>query len=110
MARFTSLLEGKEIRTPEEDFRKAKKVEQYRIGERAVYLPAGLRWNYLPLAEIREAEEAHRAVTAGKCVAVTERRPTLWLKTEGGTVTLDLERPASLPLLLEAIRKAKGTE
>ena len=105
MAKFTSLLEGKEIENPAEDFRAAQRVEQYRLGPEALYIPAGLRWNYLPLREIQEAEEAHRSVTAGKCVAVTERRPTLLLKTESQTFTLNLERPASLKPFLDALQK-----
>ena len=100
----TCILEGKSIDAPAEDFRGAARVEQYRISAKALYIPAGLRWTYLPLAEIREAEESHHSVTAGKCVAVTERRPTLLIRTESGEWTLQLEKDESLQKLLAAIR------
>ena len=46
----TSLLEGKSIPDPAEDLKKARRVEQYRLGARALYIPEGLRWRYLPLS------------------------------------------------------------
>ena len=104
MFKPVSMLEGKSIASPEEDFRAARRVEQYRLGKAALYIPAGLRWNYLPLSEIRKAEESHRSVTAGKCVAVTEKRPTLLVETEAGSFHFPLERQESLQLILAAIR------
>ena len=103
MSRFHCLLEGQDIPSPEEDFRAAKRLEQYRLGAGALYIPAGLRWNYLPLAAIRTAEESHRCVTAGKCVAVTERRPVLLLHTASEDFTLPLEKAESLRTLLAAL-------
>ena len=108
MAKLTCLLAGCELENAAEDFRSAQRVEQYRLSACAVYIPAGLRWNYLPLRAVREAEESHRSVTAGKCVAVTERRPTLLLKTDGEEFTLPLEKPESLQRLLDAVRAAKA--
>ena len=45
-------------------------------------------------------------MTAGKCVAVTEKRPTLQLDTETESFLLPLERPESLRLLIDAVREA----
>ena len=42
--KFISLLPGRELSDLKEDFRAAKKLEQYRLGEKAVYLPRGLSW------------------------------------------------------------------
>ncbi len=100
----TCLLDGKAIDAPAEDFRTAQRVEQYRISARALYLPSGLRWTYLPLREIRSAEASHRVVSAGKCVSVVEHRPTLLLTCDGGEYKLNLERTESLQKLLDAIR------
>ena len=106
MFKPTCLLPGKELAAAEADFKAARRVEQYRLGAEAVYIPAGLRWNYLPLREIVSAEESHRSVTAGKCVSVTEKRPTLLLKTETASFPLPLEKRESLELLLAAcVRK-----
>ncbi len=104
MFKAVSMVEGKSIASPEEDFRRARRVEQYRISEAALYVPAGLRWSYLPLSEILEAEESHYTVTAGKCVAVREKRPTLSVKTQAGSFHFPLERQESLTLLLNAIQ------
>ena len=62
MFKPTSILEGKTIDAPEADFRAAKRVEQYRISDKALYIPAGLKWTYLPLSAVESVEESHRCV------------------------------------------------
>ena len=108
MFKPTSLLEGKTIDSPEADLRAAKRVEQYRISEKALYIPAGLRWTYLPLSEIESAEESHRCVVAGKCVAVEEKRPSLLLRAGGKEFSFNLEKAASLEILMERIWASRG--
>jgi hypothetical protein len=105
MAKFNSLISGVEIASAAEDFRAALKVEQYRIGKEAVYIPSGFSWNYVPLAAVSAAEDSHRSVTAGHCVTVTERKPAVDLVTEAGTFTLNLERPGSVQQILDALKK-----
>ena len=102
----TSLLEGKQIEDPAADLRGAKRVEQYRVSSRALYLPSGLRWTYIPLSEVREIAESHRSVSAGKCVSVVERRPVLEVRTEQETFKLNLEKAASVETLLRILRPA----
>ena len=97
------LVEGKEIVNIREDFRSARKVEQYRISGKALYLPAGLRWNYVPLSEIRQADESFRVISAGHCVPVREKRPELDLMTPSGPIHLQLEKQESMRLILEAL-------
>ena len=99
----TSLVPGLSLEDPKEDFRGAKRVEQYRLSEKALYIPAGLRWNYLPLSAVRSAQASHRVVSAGKCVSVDLHRPTLALETDAGPMKLDLERQESLEKLLREI-------
>lgn len=105
MAKYHSLIPGKEIVAAAEDFRGAIKVEQYRIGKEAVYIPSGLSWNYVPLAAVSAADGSHRSVTAGHCVTVTERKPAVELLTDTGSFTLNLERQDSVGKILEAIGK-----
>ena len=93
------------ITDPAADFRSAGRLEQYRIGREAIYLPAGLRWSYIPISAVEQAEEAHRVISAGHCVTVREKRPVLQLETKAGPVTLNLEKADSLPKLLEALNK-----
>ena len=103
MAKFTSLLPGIELSDAKEDFRTAKKLEQYRLGEKAVYLPRGLSWEYIPVSEIRRAQRSRRVISAGHCVTVREEKPAVDLETEQGVFTLNLEKPASAAAVLEAL-------
>ena len=91
------------IENVKEDFKKAEKVEQYRLGELALYVPEGLRWSYLPLAEIRKAEESFRVISAGHCVPVRERRPEIDLIHREGKLHLPLEKRESMEKILRAI-------
>ena len=104
MARFSSLIPDREIENAADDFRTALKVEQYRIGKAAVYLPAGLRWKYIPLAEIQNAGDSYRSVTAGHCVTVTERKPAVEIITAVGSFTLNLEKIENVQKICDMIR------
>ncbi len=108
MQKFTCLIPGKELADPGEDFRSARRLEQYRLGEKALFLPRGLRWDYLPLEEIRRAERSRRVISAGHCVTVREEKPALDLETGSGTYTLNLEKPASAESLLAALDRGEG--
>ena len=105
MAKFSSLIPGVEIENAAEDFRAALRVEQYRIGKKAVYLPAGFRWEYIPLSAVVSADGSHRSVTAGHCVTVTERKPAVALMTGGNSFTLNLDKQENAQKILDAIGK-----
>lgn len=105
MAKFRSLIDKIQLSDPAADFRGAQKAEQYRIGREAVYIPAGFKWDYLPYAAIESAEESHRNICSGKCVTVTEVRPSVQLKTEAGSFILNFEKRESVELILKAIGK-----
>ena len=104
MPKLSSLLAGKEIDNAEADFLAAERIEQYRLGSAALYIPAGLRWNYIPLSAIKRAEEAHRVISSGKCVSVEIKRPTLRLTTDAGEFSLNLEKSESLQKMLARLR------
>ena len=59
------LIENQTIENVKEDFKSSAKVEQYRIGKEALYLPEGLRWRYLPYHAIAGADESFRVISAG---------------------------------------------
>ena len=105
MPRFTCLLPGRELTDPKEDFRAARKIEQYHLGALALYLPRGLSWEYLPLDAGTKAESCSRVVSAGHCVTVREEKPALDLWAGEKSWTLNLEKPASAQSLLDALRK-----
>lgn len=98
------MTEGKEIKNVKEDFRSARRVEQYRVSSHALYLPEGIRWKYIPLGEIQSAEESFRVISAGHCVPVREKRPELDLITSAGTVHIQVEKQESMQLILDAVR------
>ena len=103
MPKFTCLLPGKELPDLKEDFSAASRLEQYRLGNLAVYLPRGFAWDYIPLSAVTKAEPSRRVITAGHCVTVREEKPAVDLMTEGETFTLNLEKPASARALLDAL-------
>ena len=104
MAEPVTLIPGKTIENVKNDFRKAERIEQYRLGEKAVYLPAGLKWNYVPRSEILEVAPSHRTVSAGHCVTVRVQTPALELVTAAGPVELHLEKQSSLDRFLAALK------
>lgn len=105
MAKFRPLIENFIIDDPSGDFRGAQKTEQYRLGEQALYIPAGFKWEYLPYAAIESAEESHRNVCSGKCVTVTEKKPAVDLRTPTGMMKLNFEKKESVAMVLAALRK-----
>lgn len=104
MARFTSLISGRELENVKEDFRAARKVEQYRLGARALYLPRGLSWEYIPLEALDKAERSHRVISAGHCVTVREEKPAVDLTAGEKQFTLNLEKQASVQLILQTLK------
>ena len=110
MGKFICLIPGEEIADAAEDFRAAQKVEQYRLGKEAVYLPQGFRWEYLPRRGILRAEQSHRVISAGHCVTVREEKPAVDLIGKDQTWTLNLEKPASMQTVLADLRKEERSE
>lgn len=108
MAKLTCLVPGQELENVKEDFQNARRVEQYRVSGQAVYIPAGLKWNYLPLTAVKQADESFRVISAGHCVPVREKRPELDLQTETGEVVhISLEKQESMQIILELLKGTK---
>ena len=101
--KLVCLLEDEAMENAAEDFETARRVEQYRIGKRAIYFPAGLKKRYLPFAAMERTERSERIIRAGKCVPVEERRPALLLFTAHAAVPMALEREESVDAVLAAI-------
>ena len=102
-----SLIPGLSIDNAAEDLRGADRIEQYRLGKDAVYIPAGLRWNYIPKSGILSAAASQRTVSAGHCVTVEVKTPSLEIVTAAGSFDLHLEKQASLERFLKDLN-AKG--
>lgn len=110
MAVPSCMIPGKTIDNLSEDFRSAVKVEKYRFGKEALYVPEGLRWKYLPYAAIEKAEESFRVISAGHCVPVREKRPEIDLATENGTVHIQLEKQDSLRKVMGFLKPSDSAD
>ena len=104
MAKFVSITSAA-LPNPEEDFRSAARVEQYRISEAALYIPEGFHWKYIPLSAVEKAEESFRVISAGHCVPVREKRPELDLTVGPETIHLQLEKESSMQTILSVLKK-----
>ena len=104
MAKFSCLLPGKELLELKEDFRDGFRIEQYRLGKLALYLPRGLSLEYIPLEALDKAERSHRVISAGHCVTVREEKPAVDLTAGEKQFTLNLEKQASVRLILQALK------
>ena len=98
-----SLILGETVSNGKVDLRKAEKIEQYRLGNEAVYIPAGLKWNYIPISRIQQASPSHRTVSAGHCVTVEVKTPALEIITSSGSFELHFEKQESLERILNAL-------
>ena len=105
MAKLTCIIPGKELLNPDDDFRSAVRIEQYRISENALYIPEGFRWKYIPLAAVDKAKESFRVISGGHCVPVREKRPELDLTVGSEIVHLQLEKESSMQTILSSLKK-----
>ncbi|MCR5799195.1 MAG: hypothetical protein K6G69_03890 [Lachnospiraceae bacterium] len=62
------------------DIKRAARMEKYRVSDRAVYIPAGLMWEYLPMSCIHEVRRAKRSVSAeNSCIPFDQDLPAITL-------------------------------
>ena len=92
-----------------EDFRKSRRIEKYRIGEAAVYIPAGFAWKYLLLEDIQEVIRGRWFIQSDNGIApFAMEAPAIRLRFTDGEEILRLEKQknaAALLTLLEEKRK-----
>ncbi len=100
-----SLIPGVIIHNVRKDLRGAERIEQYRLGREAVYIPEGLKWTYIPRAAIQSASPSHRTISAGHCVTIEVKTPSLEIVTAEDRFALHLEKQASLDRFLEVLHE-----
>ena len=98
-----SLIPGIVLDDVKADFKAAERIEQYRLGKDAVYIPAGLRWHHHHRRASRSAAATNRQVNAGHCVTVRVRTPALTIVTDAESFELSLEKQASLDRFLAVL-------
>ena len=107
MPKLICIVEGKGLSNAAEDFRAARRVEQYRVSDAALYIPEGFRWNYIPFDSIDHVDESFRVISAGHCVPVREKRPELDLSVGGKVIHLQLEKQSSMQAVLDVLNRAR---
>ena len=87
-----------------EDFRNSIRVEKFRIGEKAVYIPAGFSWKYLLKEDILSVRECKWLIRSENGVAPwAMEAPALRLAHPGGETILELEKEKSAQKALAKI-------
>ncbi len=67
-------------------------------------MPAGFRWQYIPLSGVVSVEASTQTVSAGHCVTVQIPRPTLVVMTPDGAQLLGVDKGDSLDKMLAVIQ------
>ena len=87
-----------------EDFKKSLRVEKFRIGKKAVYIPAGFFWKYLLKEDISSIVKGRWFIQSENGVApFAMEAPAIRLRHPGGEEVLDLEKEKNALKALELI-------
>lgn len=74
------------------DIKLSEKIEKYRISDKAVYIPCGLKWQYLPLSEIKAVNPAINLVTAESCSGFEAQLPALRVEYGGEKLYMEFNK------------------
>lgn len=101
------LLPWATIKDPRKDLKGAVTVEQYKVGHRAVFIPAKkMSWEYIPLTEILALITEQLPEEAGDSIdPFTRRRPLVRLMYKGGAEVLYMDKQQNANRLIEEIRE-----
>ena len=89
-----------------EDFRKSRRIEKYRIGEAAVYIPAGFAWKYLLLKDIQKVIRGRWFIQSDNGVApFAMEAPAIRLRFPDGEEILQLEKKKNAESVLALLEK-----
>lgn len=87
-----------------EDFKKSVRVEKFRIGEKAIYIPAGFSWKYLLKEDIRSLKKGRWFIQSENGVApFAMEAPALRIQHSGGETILELEKEKNALKALDLI-------
>lgn len=91
------------LENAKEDYRVSKRVEQFRVGEKAIYFPAFPGTQYLPFTALSQVKSKNTAISvAGTC---GKQLPMVCLRLFYGDVYKDFmfEKSKSVDMVLAAI-------
>ena len=87
-----------------EDFKKSVRVEKFRIGEKAVYVPAGFSWKYLLKKDIDKVIKGKWLIQSENGIAPwAQEAPAIRLRHRSGEEILELEKEKSAQKALELL-------
>lgn len=106
---YSPVKPGAAISDPGRDKRGARAIEQYYLGEKAIYLPGpGFGWRYLPYSEIRGVIPGHETLKEDSVLVRFERdKPTLRLIYQGGAEILSLESVKNAETMLMLLKNRR---
>ena len=106
---YSPVKEGCTVADPGRDRRKAQAIEQYYLGEEAIYMPGpGFGWRYLPYSEIRGVIPGRETLKEETLLVNFEReKPTLRLIYQGGAQILSLESSKNAETMLGILKSKR---
>ena len=109
--KFNPLLTGATLADPKEEFKNSKRFEKYRMSSRALFIPAGFAWNYLPLKEITRFKKVTRFITSdnGVCPFSMEA-PGIRIHYRDAEDLIEVEKDKNAEAMLLLIAEGSGLE
>ena len=104
---MTPFYDNRKLEEAQEDCKAARRIDRYRVGEKALYLPYGFGWKYILKEDIIDVETSHANIRQKGCMATPLRIPAAVVTTKFGAEKLVFDRVKSLDLLVEALTGRK---
>ena len=98
------LLPGAVLDGIENELRESTKYEKYRVSKRALFIPSGFAWKYLPLSEITQIKKVVRLIESDNGVCpYAEEAPGLRIHFGDQTDVLEVAKEKGVARFLEAL-------
>ena len=100
---------GDRLEDEKADYRASRKIDRYRLSEKAFYIPMVFGWSYIPLSEIADASSATKTMTAQSCAAVRIPIPQLKLLVHDKVISFPFDNEDHAAEIVEILaNRAKG--
>lgn len=88
------------------DIKSSEKIEKYRVSDKAVYIPCGFSWQYLPLDNITAVHSAINLVTCESCSGFEADLPALRVEYGDNKVYLDFNKVKNAERMRDLITRS----
>ncbi len=100
------LLADAKIENPRADLKRAVTIEQYKVGNEAVFFPDGFNWQYLPYREIKAVIRAKSLDSTDRwLVKYAVEKPSIRLLFRDSFKILILERDRNADTLASVLKE-----